>query len=103
MTAKNKSRPRFRLVFRRSSTLTKCVVLATVVLCTAALLALRGAILSTRAQTEALRTQAYTLEQENSQLEQDISQLGSVQSITRIAQEELGLADPNTIVFTPGQ
>lgn len=103
MAAKNSSHSRFRLVYRRSRTLTKCVVLATVVLCMAALLALRGKILDTQAQTEVLRAQAYKLEQENSQLQQYIAELGTVQSIARIAQEELGLADPNTTVLTPVQ
>lgn len=103
MTAKSNPFSRFRLVFRRSRTLTKCVVLATVVLCMAALLALRGAILDTRNETEVLRAQAAELEWENSKLNQYIAELGTVQGITRIAQEELGLANPNVIVLKPEQ
>lgn len=90
-----------RLVVQRGSTLLKIVVLAAVVLCTGALLALRGQILETRAQTEALRSQAITLEQENNALTEDLKDLESVDGVLRIAQEELGLVDPDTIIFKP--
>lgn len=92
---------RFRLVYRRSSTLLKCVVLATIVLSTVAIVTLRAAILETEAKTDALRAQAAALEQENGQLEQHIAELGTVQSIRRIAKEELDLVDPNSAFFTP--
>lgn len=92
---------RIRLVFRRSRTLTKCVVLTTLLLCTVALLTLRGAITEANAQTETLRTQAAQLERRNGNLVQYISELDTVQGIARIAQEELGLAFPDTVVFKP--
>lgn len=103
MAQKNGPFSHIRLVIRRSSVLTKIVVLAAVVLSIAALLALRSAILDTRAETEALRSQAITLEQENSELTQDLKDLESVDGVLRIAQEELGLVDPDTIIFKPEQ
>ena len=79
MASRNPFR-RIRLKYRRSSTLVKCMVLAMVVVCTAAL-----------------------LEQENKALERSIAQLGSVQSVIELAGELLDLVDPNTVILTPEQ
>lgn len=92
-----------RLVFRRSTPLTKVVVLAALVLSIAALLALRTAILHTESQSEALRSQAASLEQENAELTDKLENMDNVEGIVDIAGEELGLVDPNTIIFKPGQ
>lgn len=92
---------RIRLVYRRSSTLVKCMVLATLVLCTLALLVLRSKILDTRHQLEDTREKAAALERENDRLEQSISQLGTVQSVTDLAGKLLGLVDPDTVIFLP--
>lgn len=92
---------RIRLVYRRSSTLVKCVVLAALVLCTLALLTLRHAILDTKNQLEITRKKAAALERENARLEEAISQLGTVQSVTDLAGKLLGLVDPDTVIFLP--
>ena len=92
---------RIKLVYRRSSTLLKCVVLAAILLSTVALVALRISILEAKAQAENLRGQAAVLEEENQQLEKNIAQLGTVQSVKRIASEELGLVDPDSSFYTP--
>lgn len=101
----NKKKPlgRIRLVYRRASPLLKCVVLATIVLCTAALLILRSSIRELRQNADDLRSEAAALEQENKNLEKSIAELGTVQSIRRIAEEELGLVDPDTIFYKPGE
>lgn len=90
-----------KLVYRRSRTLTKIVVLVAVVLSMAALLTLYGAIRTTEHSAEDLRFQAAQLEQENSRLEQYINELGTVQGIIRIAQEKLGLIDPDSVIIQP--
>ncbi len=90
---------RFRLVYRRSSPLLKCVVLATIVLCTAALIAIRVGILRYQDATDDLRAQAAELEREKKSLEVKIGQLGTVQSVKDIAREQLGYVDPDTIIF----
>ena len=90
-----------RLVYRRSSPLLKCVVLAAIVLSTAALLMLHISIRDTRQEIDTLRAEAARLEQENQALEEDIAQIGTVQSIKRIALEELGLVDPEAEFFHP--
>ena len=92
---------RIRLVYRRSSNTLKIVVIAALVLGTLSLLMLRGAILRMEQKTEELRQQAAVLEQENEKLEKSISQLGTVQSGTELAEQLLGLVDPNTVIFSP--
>ena len=100
MTGKNPLSA-IKLVYRRSRPLTKIVVLAAVVLSILALMALRSAILTTREKTEDLRAQAIELEQENSRLEQYIEELGTIRGIIRIAQEKLGLIEPDSIIIQP--
>ncbi len=94
-------KPRIRLVYRRSSTLVKSVVLAALVLSTLALLVLRLAILDARQQLEQQRNDAAQLEQENEDLSRAISQLGTVQSVEELAGKLLGLVDPDTVIFLP--
>ena len=65
--------------------------------------ALRTAILHTESQSEALRSQAASLEQENAELTDKLENMDNVEGIVDIAGEELGLVDPNTIIFKPGQ
>ena len=101
MAAPKKPLSRIRLVYRRSSMLLKCVVLAAIVLCTGALLILRSSIRDLKQTTDDLRAEAAALEQENKKLEKSIAELGTIQSIKRIAGEELGLVDPDTIFFEP--
>lgn len=92
---------RIRLVYRRSSTLLKCVVLTTIVLCTICLMVLRGAILEEQNKAEELRKEAAQLEQKNKRLEQYMSELGTVEGIKNIAFDRLDLVDPDTIIFQP--
>lgn len=99
--AKSNPLSRIRLVYRRSTTLVKCVVLAAIILSTLALLVLRYAILDTRAQLDEQRQDAAVLEQENQSLADAISQLGTVQSIKDLAGKLLGLVDPDTVIFQP--
>ena len=92
-----------RLVYQRSQTLTKVVVLVALVLSMAALLTLGIARRDAEKRTAELLEQARQLEQQNSQLERYIDELGTVQSVERIAAEELGLVDPDTVVFQTGK
>jgi cell division protein FtsB len=94
---------KIRFVRRRSSLLTKAVLLSVVAFSTAALLALNAALVSIQEQTEDLRTQAVALEQEQQDLENRIDQLGTEDSTKQIAQEELGLVEPGTIIINPQQ
>ena len=88
-----------KIVYRRSKPLTKVVVIAAIVLSMAALITLRWTLNDIQKQTQDMKAEAARLEQENAELEDKIDQLGSVQSAMDIAQEELGLVDPDTVVI----
>lgn len=100
MTLRNLT-SRIRLVYKRSSTLTKVAVCAAVVLSVAALLMLRSATLDVQADKDALQQQAQQLEQEKNQLNDKIDSLGSADSVEQIAKDELGLVNPDTTILTP--
>lgn len=92
---------RIRLVYRRSSTLTKAVVLSAIVLSMAALIAVQLSNDAALGRIQDLANQAGQLEQENQQLEENIDGLGSADSVEQIAKDELGLVDPDTVVIEP--
>jgi cell division protein FtsB len=54
-------------------------------------------------QTEDMRQEAMALEQRNDDLADKISILDSVQSVEQIAQEELGMVKPDTVIINPNQ
>ena len=101
MTRFRKFLSSIKLVCRKTSTLTKIVVLTALALSMAALLMLHGAIDATKQETEDLRQQAMALEQEQHQLEQYKKEKGTVQEVIRIAMERLGLIKPDSIVIQP--
>lgn len=90
---------RIRLVYRRTSLPVKALVLAMLVLCTVTLMTLRFALMDTKKELQDLRVDAQVLEQENARLQRSIDQLGTVQSVTELAEQLLGLVDPNTVIF----
>ena len=90
-----------KIVVRPSTPLLKIVVILVIVFSMAALVALSGVQKSIHAQAEDLRAEAAELEHENEVLEEKIGQLGSVQSIQDIAEEELGLVNPDTVIIEP--
>lgn len=92
---------RIRVVFTRSSTLTKTVVLSAIVLSMVALLALNLTLNIVEKRTAELTDQAAQLEQENEELEANVEGLGSADSVEQIAKDELGLVDPDTVVIDP--
>ncbi len=86
---------------RRSSNATKLVVAVSIVLCMVALITLRLSMNDLQNRTEKLYNRAAALEQENSSLENKIANLGTVQNVMEIAKEELGLVQPDTVIFVP--
>ena len=92
-----------RLVYKKTSTLTKIVVSTALALSMAAILMLHGAIDATRKDTEELRQQAIALEQEQQQLERYEKEKGTIQEVIRIAMERLGLVEPDSVVIQPEQ
>ena len=94
---------RIKLVVRKSRPVTKVVALCAVVLSTVALLTLQSAIVASRDNTADLMDMAGKLEQQNQDLEQRIDGLDTEEGIRDIAESELGLVDPNTVIIVPQQ
>ena len=101
MSNRNNPFSHIRLVYRRSSTLLKCVVLGAIVLATAALLTIHFYINQNNQTLQQLRSEAARLEQSTQDYEERIEEIGTVQSILQIAKEELGLVEPNSKIFHP--
>ena len=89
-------------VFRRSSNAMKVFVIAVIIFGITGLFVLRYATEQMEAANNALANQAAQLEQDNTELQENIDALGSVQSVEQIAQDELGLVDPDTVLIQPG-
>lgn len=92
---------RVKLVYKRSSALTKTVVICIILLSTIALVALQHQLQDANQQLSDLKDQAAEMEQDNNQLMDYIEQLGTVESVKRIAQEILGLVEPFFTIFQP--
>lgn len=90
---------RFQLQYRRTPALHKVVVASAIILSSVTLISLRLGQWESEARLEDLRQKAAILEQQNEELRDDIAALGTADSIREIAREELGLVDPDTIIF----
>ena len=101
MEAQTKSMRKVKLVVRPSSALLKIVVIVLIVFSMAALISLSWVRQSIQAKTEAMRQESAALVQENADLRNKITELGTVQSVQDIAQQELGMVDPNAVVIVP--
>lgn len=91
----------FKIVFRRSSISTKVVVLVAVLLSLVTLVMLSVHLASEKERAEELRQQAMALELDNDRLERYIRELGTMEAVIRIAREELGLIEPDSILIQP--
>ena len=87
--------------YTRSHPLTKVVVIALIVLSMAALITLRVSSIRLHREIEQMRQEAAQLEAENQVLKEKLEELGSVEGVEHIAEEELDLVDPDTIVIVP--
>ena len=81
--------------------LAKAVLLSVVLFATAAMIAMNAALVESRQQAEDLRQSAMALEQAQQDLQNRIDMLGTDDSVRQIAQEELGLVDPDTVILIP--
>ena len=92
---------RVKVEFRSGRPLIKILACVAIVLAIVALAALRWSQNRIQAETDALRDQAADLQHENADLQDKIDGLGSIDSVKEIAEEELGLVDPDTVVIDP--
>ena len=92
---------KIRFIVRPGPRKLKIILAALILACAAALVALGMVQNRIHQQTQAVLDQAAALEQENAELTEKKENLGSSSSIKEIAKEELGLVDPDTIIFDP--
>ena len=92
-----------KIVVRPAPPLLKIAACLLIVFSMAALLALRWVTNGIREETQALTDEAAAAQAENAELTEKIDALGSVQSVKDIAQEELDLVDPDTVVIHPNK
>ena len=90
---------KFQLVKVRSRKLTVIMLVIAILLSMGALTALHLSMASLKNRTEDLRKEATRLEAENEELLEDIDQVDSIHGIVEIAEEELGLVQPDTVFF----
>ena len=92
---------KFKVKLRSAPVKLKAMLIVLIVLSTAALVALRWVHNGIQAETQRKTEQAAAMEGENADLQEKIDSIGSVQSIRQSAQDELGLADPDTVLIHP--
>ena len=92
---------KFKVKLRSAPVSLKAVLVVLIVVSVVALVALRWVHNGIQAETARKQEQAAAMEGENADLQEKIESVGSVQSIRQIAQDELGLADPDTILIHP--
>ena len=90
-----------KVVVRPSPRALKVALILVIVFSMAALLTLRLVHNGIQAQIQELKGEAAALEYENSQLEQRLQEPGSIENVMAIAKEELGLVDPDTVLYDP--
>lgn len=87
---------KYRLVFQSSPLVLKFALLITILVAVVSLSVLGGYLVNIHTQTEDLRHYAGELEQKISQLEDKLDKLGTVDSVTEIAGDELGMVDKDS-------
>ena len=90
-----------KIVFRPAPAILKIAACLLILFSMAALLALRWVHNGIREETQTLTDPAAAAQAENAELTEKVGALGSVQSVKDIAQEELDLVDPDTVVIHP--
>jgi cell division protein FtsB len=90
-----------QIEFRRSRPLTKIVVCGAIVLSMAALITLSWSGSQLKREIAQLRQEAAELAAENAELKEKIDNLDSLEGVEDIAQSELEMVDPDTIIIDP--
>ena len=101
MTQKSTPPKKVKVEIRPTSNILKIILTVLILFSIVALIALRWVHNGILTQIDELKEEASELEYANEELDQKTQELGSVQSIEDIANEELGLVDPDTILIDP--
>lgn len=88
-----------QIIFFKSGKRVMIPLLVGILLTMAALSALGWAEYQISRRTEDFRAQAAQITHENDRLRQYTDELGTIQSVERIAQEELGMVSPDTVLI----
>ena len=98
--AKNSTKRKpVKVEFRPASNILKVILILLILTSIVAMIALRWVHSGILTEIADLKDEASGLEYANEELERKTEELGSVQSIQEIAQEELGLVDPDTVLI----
>ena len=90
-----------KVEYTRSHPLTKVVVFVLIGLCLITMITLGLSERQMRDQIDNMRNEAAQLEAENAELQEKLEVVDSVEGVENIAQDELDLVDPDTIVIVP--
>ena len=85
--------------FKRSSLVTKILILVLVVYATVTLVSLQSQVMAKEAEAEALQSDISAAKQENLRLEQAIDALDTDEGVVNVAREKLGWVADGEIVF----
>jgi|GEM_PF-810581 Septum formation initiator len=85
--------------FRKTSLLTKLLLLAAVVYALVTLVRLQDRVAAANARVETLEEQVLYAEQECALVEQELSELGTDKSVMKIARARLGMVEAGEIVL----
>jgi len=85
--------------FRRSSLLSKLIILALIAYATVTLISLQTQITDTLSASQQLENEIVSLTEQNMQLTDQIAQVNTIEGVTDIARTKLGLVTEGEIVF----
>lgn len=77
----------------------KIAVLSLIVFCTVILLMTHGALERNKQRIQDMEQQILELEQESQKLQEYISNKDTDDGVKDVAQEELGMVDPDTVIY----
>jgi cell division protein FtsL len=90
-----------KVILRPSPLSLKILLIVLILFSMGALIALRWVTNSIRQETENLREEAAAVEYENEGLKEKIDEVDSVKGVQNIAEEELHMVDPDTVIIDP--
>ena len=85
--------------FKRSSLVTKILILVLVVYATVTLVSLQNQVTAKNAEADALQAEIAAEKQENLRLEQAIDELDTREGVEAVARQKLGMVARGEIVF----
>lgn len=85
--------------FRKSSLLSKVIILALIVYATVTLISLQNQLTDKLAESEQLKSEIVSLTEQNLQLTDQIAKVNTIEGVTDIARTKLGLITEGEIVF----